>query len=52
MVAETYYGRSYMDAPEIDGKIYFQSKRKLKPGIFANVKIDEIGDYDLIGHAL
>ena len=52
VVAETYYGRSYMDAPEIDGKIYFQSKRKLKPGTFANVKIDEIGDYDLIGHAL
>ena len=52
VVAETYYGRSYMDAPEIDGKIYFQSKRKLKPGTFANVKIDEIGDYDLLGHAL
>ena len=52
VVAETYYGRSYMDAPEIDGKIYFQSKRKLKPGTFANIKIDEIGDYDLIGHAL
>lgn len=52
VVAETYYGRSYMDAPEIDGKIYFQSKRKLKSGTFANVKIDEIGDYDLIGHAL
>ena len=52
VVAETYYGRSYMDAPEIDGKIYFSSKKKLKPGTFAQVKIDEIGDYDLLGHAL
>ena len=52
VVAETYYGRSYMDAPEIDGKIYFSSKKKLKPGAFAQVKIDEIGDYDLLGHAL
>ena len=52
IVAETYYGRSYMDAPEIDGKIYFSSKKKLKPGTFAQVKIDEIGDYDLLGHAL
>ena len=52
VIAETYYGRSYMDAPEIDGKIYFSSKKKLKPGTFAQVKIDEIGDYDLLGHAL
>ncbi len=52
VVAETYYGRSYMDAPEIDGKVYFSSKRKLQPGTFVQVKIDEIGDYDLLGHAL
>ncbi len=52
VVAETYYGRSYMDAPEIDGKIYFSSKKKLKAGTFVQVKIDEIGDYDLLGHAL
>ena len=52
VVAETYYGRSYMDAPEIDGKVYFSSKKKLQPGTFVQVKIDEIGDYDLLGHAL
>ena len=52
VVAETYYGRSYMDAPEIDGKVYFSAKKKLKPGTFVQVKIDEIGDYDLLGHAL
>ena len=52
VVAETYYGRSYMDAPEIDGKVYVSAKKKLKPGTFVQVKIDEIGDYDLLGHAL
>ncbi len=52
VVAETYYGRSYMDAPEIDGKIYFSSKKKLKPGTFVRVKIDNVEEYDLIGHGI
>lgn len=51
VVSETYYGRSYMDAPEIDGKIFFTAKKKIKPGTFVNVKIDSAEDYDLIGHA-
>ena len=48
-VSEAYYGRSYADAPEIDGKIYFSSGRKLLEGEFVNVKINDILDYDLIG---
>ncbi|MCC8042416.1 MAG: 30S ribosomal protein S12 methylthiotransferase RimO [Oscillospiraceae bacterium] len=47
---ECYFGRSYMDSPEIDGKVFFTSpKRRLVPGIFVKVKITEIMDYDLIG---
>ncbi len=52
VVSEAYYGRSYMDAPEIDGKIFFTSKKKIKPGVFVNVKIDQAEDYDLIGHVI
>ena len=50
-VSEAYFGRSYADAPEIDGKIYFTSKsgKRIKSGEFVDVKIKEIIDYDLLG---
>ena len=47
---ECYFGRSAADAPEIDGKIFFNSKkRKLVPGMFVHEQINEVMDYDLIG---
>ena len=49
---ECYFGRSASDAPEIDGKIFFTSKRRLVPGIFVKVHINEVMDYDLIGDAV
>jgi len=52
VVAESWYGRSAADAPEIDGKVYFQSEKKLKEGQFVKVHIDEAMDYDLIGEAV
>ncbi len=49
-VSEAYYGRSYADAPEIDGKVYFRApKRSVSAGQFVKVKITEAIDYDLIG---
>ena len=51
-VAEVYYGRSYADAPDVDGKVYFTSKRKITPGAFVQVKITEAMDYDLVGEVL
>ena len=48
-VGETYYGRSEADAPEIDGKVYFSAKRRLRDGEFVEVKITGTLDYDLIG---
>ncbi len=51
-VAEIYYGRSYMDAPDVDGRVYFTSKKKLSRGEFVNVKIKEALDYDLVGEAI
>ena len=51
-VAEVYYGRSYADAPDVDGKIYFTSKRRINSGAFVEVKITEAMDYDLIGEVI
>ena len=48
-VAEIYYGRSEMDAPEIDSKIYFSALHRVRDGEFLKVKITEVSDYDLIG---
>ena len=48
-IAEIYYGRSYADAPDVDGKVYFKSKNKVNPGEFVSVKVTEALDYDLIG---
>ena len=44
-----YSGRSYMDAPEIDGIIYINSNRDLSIGSFIKVKINDSMEYDLIG---
>lgn len=46
-----YYGRSYAEAPEIDGLIYFTSKEPLEINSFVNVRILDAGDYDLTGEA-
>jgi ribosomal protein S12 methylthiotransferase len=51
-VSEMHFGRSYADAPEIDGKIYFRSDKRIAPGSFVKVRIREVLDYDLIGRAL
>lgn len=41
-------GRSYRDAPEIDGWVYAQGN--VQPGSFAKVTITEAQEYDLVGH--
>ncbi|MDD5915958.1 MAG: 30S ribosomal protein S12 methylthiotransferase RimO, partial [Clostridiales bacterium] len=48
-VAESYYGRSFADAPDIDGKIYYSSPRRLRDGEFVNVLVQDVIDYDLTG---
>ncbi len=52
-VAEVYYGRSYADAPDVDGKVYFTSpRREINTGAFVQVKITEAMDYDLVGEVI
>lgn len=48
-VSECFFGRSYADAPDIDGKVYFTSSKRVGEGEFVNVKITEVLDYDLLG---
>lgn len=47
-----YLGRSQYDAPEVDGLIYVDSKKLLKPGDFVKVEITDTLEYDLVGKAL
>ena len=51
-VAEIYYGRSEADAPEIDSKIYFSARHRVKDGEFVEIEITEVSDYDLIGREI
>ncbi len=44
-----YFGRTEADAPEVDGKIFFPSSRKLEAGEFTKVRVTDWLDYDLIG---
>lgn len=51
-VSESYYGRSYRDAPDIDTKVFFTNalgKKRIREGEIVNVKITETLDYDLVG---
>ncbi|MBQ9510497.1 MAG: 30S ribosomal protein S12 methylthiotransferase RimO [Clostridia bacterium] len=51
-VSESYYGRSYRDAPDIDTKVFFTNalgKKRIREGELVNVKITETLDYDLVG---
>lgn len=45
-------GRSMADAPEIDGAVYVSSRRPLRIGEIATVKIERADEYDLHGTAV
>ena len=46
---EQFYGRSYADSPEIDGRVWIASQEPLREGDFVWVRIDGIQDGDLTG---
>jgi len=50
-VAEAHFGRGRADAPDIDGKVYFTSDRKVVEGEIVTVKITDAMDYDLVGES-
>jgi ribosomal protein S12 methylthiotransferase len=42
-------GRSFADAPEIDGAVYLNDEQNVKPGDIVQVKVDHADEYDLWG---
>lgn len=47
--AECWFGRSAMDAPDIDGKVFFSAEKKPRLGQLVTVRVDEAIDCDLFG---
>ena len=48
---EAYFGRTYADSPDIDGKVWFSSDRAVHTGEFVQVRITDVYDGELIGEA-
>lgn len=44
-----YYGRSYSESPDVDGCIWFFSKRDVLPGSFVKIHVTDAIDGELIG---
>lgn len=49
---DSYCGRSYMDAPDIDSCVYFTSSVPLENGEFVEVRIINTKEYDLLGECV
>ena len=47
-----YIGRTYRDAPNVDGYCFVSSDNQLMSGDFVNVKITEAKEYDLVGEVV
>ena len=46
---DAYVGRTYMDAPNVDGLIFVNTDKELMSGDFAKVTVTGAAEYDLIG---
>ena len=46
---QTFYGRSYAESPEIDGRIWFDADREVAPGEFVTVRLTGTMDGELTG---
>ncbi len=50
--SDSYFGRTYRDAPDIDGQVKFTCGYELHEGEFVEVEIFDVLDYDLIGEVV
>lgn len=48
-IIQSYYGRTYADSIEIDGKVFFKSNKALQGGNFVDVEVEQALEYDLFG---
>lgn len=49
---ECWFGRTPLDAPDIDGKVFFTAGRPLSIGEYVTIRITDTLDYDLIGEVI
>ena len=49
---EQFYGRTFSDSPEIDGRVWLASEEALVEGTFVNVCIDGLVDGELSGYVV
>lgn len=49
---ECWFGRTPLDAPDIDGKVFFTADRQLSIGEYVTIRITDTLDYDLIGEVI
>lgn len=49
---DIFIGRSYMDAPNVDGFVFVHSKDSYLSGEFVDVTITQAKEYDLVGEAI
>ncbi len=49
---DAYIGRSYRDAPDIDGYVFINTEQELMSGDFVRAKITGAYEYDLIGELI
>ena len=49
---EQFFGRTYADSPDIDGRVYIASDEPLREGQFVSVCIDGCVDGDLTGYVM
>lgn len=49
---EQFYGRTFADSPEIDGRVWIASEEPVREGSFVMLKIDGCVDGDLCGYVI
>lgn len=49
---DVYAARTYMDAPNVDGYLFFESAREIDSGSFVKVEVTDSNGYDLIGEEI
>ena len=47
---EAYFGRTYADSPDIDGRVFFTAEESVKVGSFVSVHITDVIDGELCGY--
>ena len=47
--AQMFFGRTYAESPDIDGRVYFTADEEVEPGTFVTVRFTDTMDGELTG---